>query len=118
MNREHGRKRERGVELPESLPQSHPDYAGRERYNVVQAAMYLQISTDLVRREMDGREITFRRIGRVASFTQADLDEYRVSHRVRAVGPTRAAAVRIPGEKRTGRVVSMRDVMPRERHFG
>lgn len=89
------------VELPPSLTSEHPDYAGRERYNLAQAATYLDISRCVLYLACTRNEIGHR-IGtnRRRLFTQHDLDLYRAARRrgpdvsqanvgARAVSPAR-----------------------------
>ena len=56
------------IALPESLPATHPDY-GRERYDVQQAAVYLQIGrSEVYAHAKAGRIAHGKRSQRIYSF--------------------------------------------------
>lgn len=83
----------RRVLLPPSVHPSHPDYT-RERYSPAQAALYLNVCTDIVYREAQAGRLSHRRdqakrrgvvqIRRTSGrlhFSQSDLDQWREARR-------------------------------------
>lgn len=103
----------RVVELPPSLTPEHPDYAGRERYDLPQAALYLDMSRCILYRECADGKIGHR-IGTMRRFlfTQHDLDLYRAARRR---GPAQTTDTTTPGIPRVhvgARAKSQGSVLP------
>lgn len=100
--------------LPASLTPDHPDYA-LERYSVPQAARYLGLSANELRREAWARRLGFRQRTRHArmTFSQADLDRWRQASRHE---PRLADAVNVAVKTpRQGRPASLK--LPTIRRF-